>query len=108
MSKTPIQQELLEGITRRNILHERDVDSFIFSIKHNFSNYDWVKNSLFKNLSKRRYERLRWIYEDWMIIKNINIRSKINDFGYDPDRFIMVVNKIVRTLTNKPEFVLMD
>ena len=43
-----------------------------------------------------------------MIIKNINIRSKINDFGYNPDRFIMVVNKIVRTLMNKPEFVLMD
>ena len=101
-------EEKIEGIIRRNMLHEYDVDRLIFSIKHNFPNYDWVKNSLFKKLSKRRYTSLRWIYEDWMIIENMNIRSKINDFGHNPDRFIMDFNRIVRTLMNKPEFVLMD
>ena len=109
--KRQFNEELIEGILRGNILNEYDVDRLIFSIKHNFPNYDWVKNSLFKKLSKRSYETFRWIYEDWMIMKNmknINMRSKINDFGCDPDRFIRDFNKIVRTLVNKPEFVLMD
>ena len=83
--KRQFKEERIEGIIRRNILHEYDVDRLIFKIKHNFPNYDWVKNSLFKNLSKRRCERFRWIYADWMIIKNIDIRSKINDFGFNPD-----------------------
>ena len=78
----PIQHKKIEGVIRRNILHEYDVDRLIFSIKHNFPNYDWDKNSLFKKLSKRRYTRLRWIYADWMIIRNIDIHSKINDFGF--------------------------
>ena len=43
-----------------------------------------------------------------MVIKNIDIRSKINDFGDNPDTFIRDFNKIVGTLMNKPEFVLMD
>ena len=43
-----------------------------------------------------------------MIIKNIDIRSKINDFGFNPDIFIRDLNKNVGTLMNKPEFVLMD
>ena len=43
-----------------------------------------------------------------MIIKNINIRSQINDSGSNPDIFIRDLNKIVRTLMNKPELVLMD
>ena len=101
-------EEIIEGIIRRNTLHEYDVDRLIFSIKHSFPIYDRVKNSLFKRLSQRRYTRLRWIYEDWMVIKNIDIRRKISDFGDDPDTFIRDVNKIVGTLMNKPEFVLMD
>ena len=48
------------------------------------------------------------IYEDWMIIKNIDIRSKIKDFGFNPGIFIRDFSNIVRTLMNKPEFVLMD
>ena len=106
--KRQFKEERIEGIIRRNILHEYDVDRLIFKIKHNFPNYDWVKNSMFKKLSKRRYTCLRWIYEDWMSIKNINIRSKIHDFGFNPDIFIRDFNKIVGTLMNKPEFVLMD
>ena len=43
-----------------------------------------------------------------MIIKNIDIRSKINDFGFNPGIFIRDFSNIVRTLMNKPEFVLMD
>ena len=43
-----------------------------------------------------------------MIIKNIDIRSEINESGFNPDIFIRDFNKIVRTLMNKPEFVLMD
>ena len=43
-----------------------------------------------------------------MIIRNIDIRRKIKDFGHEPDRFIRDFNKIVGTLMNKPEFVLMD
>ena len=67
--KCQSNEETIKGIIRRNILHVYDVDRLIFSIKHNFPYYDWVKNSLFKTLSKRRYERLKWLYEDWMIIK---------------------------------------
>ena len=80
--KRQFNEELIDGIIRRNILHEYDVDRLIFSIEHNFPNYDWVKNSLFKKLSKRRYTSLRWIDADWMIIRNIDIHSKINDFGF--------------------------
>ena len=43
-----------------------------------------------------------------MKIKHINIRSKIDDFGFNPDVFIRDFNKIVGTLMNKPKFVLMD
>ena len=107
MSKTPVQRRNDKGIIRRNILHVYDVDRLIFSIKHNFRYYDWVRNSLFKNLSKRRYEHLKRLYEDWMIIENIDIRE-INESGFNPDIFIRDFNKIVRTLMNKPEFVLMD
>ena len=106
--KRQFNEEAIKGIIRRNILHEYDVDRLISSIKHNFPYYDWVKNSLFKKLSKRRYSTFKMIYEDWMIIKNIDIHSKINDFGFNPDIFIRDVNKIVGTLMNKPEFVLMD
>ena len=42
-----------------------------------------------------------------MIIENIDIRE-INESGFNPDIFIRDFNKIVRTLMNKPEFVLMD
>ena len=108
VKKSQFNEERIEGILRRNILHEYDVHRRIFKIKHNFPNYDWVKNRLFKKLSKRRYQCLRWVHEDWMSIKNINTRSKINDFGHDPDKFIRDFNKIVRTLMNKPEFVFMD
>ena len=83
--KRQFNEERIEGILRRSILHVYDVDRLIFSIKHNFPNYDWIKNGLFKKLSKRRYTILRWICEDWMMIKNISIRSKIND---------LVVNQI--------------
>ena len=89
-------------------IHEYDVDRLIFSIKHDFPIYDRVKNDLFKKLSKKRYTVFKWIYEDWTDIKNINIRSKINDFGFNADVFIRDFNKIVGTLMNKPEFVLMD
>ena len=106
--KRKFNEEVIEGIIRRKILHEYDVDRLIFSIKHNFPIYDRVKNSLFKKLSKRRYESFRWIYEDWMVIKNIDIRSKINELGFNTDIFIRDFNKIVGTLMNKPEFALMD
>ena len=106
--KRQFDEEKIEGIIRRNILHVYDVDRLIFSIKHDFPTYDRLKNCLFKTLSMKRYNRFRWVYADWMIIKNINIRSKINDFGFEPDRFIRDFNKIVGTLMNKPEFVLMD
>ena len=43
-----------------------------------------------------------------MKVKNIDIRKKINDFGFNPDVFIRDFNKIVGALMNKPEFVLMD
>ena len=67
--KRQFNEESIEGIISRNNLHEHGVDRLIFSIKHNFPNYDWVRNSVFKILSKRRYERLRWVYADWMTIK---------------------------------------
>ena len=112
MPKRQSKKERIEGIIRRNILHVYDVDRLIFSTKHDFPIYDRVKNSLFKNLSKKRYTTFKWIYEDWMILKtmtkSINIRHKINDFGFNPDVFIRDFNKIVGTLMNKPEFVLMD
>ena len=77
---------MIQGIIRRNILHEYDVDRLIFSTKHDFPIYDRVKNSLFKSLSKKRYATFKWIYEDWMILKtmtkSIYIRHKINDFGF--------------------------
>ena len=43
-----------------------------------------------------------------MDIKNVDIRRKINVFGFNPDVFIRDFNKIIGTLMNKPEFVLMD
>ena len=106
--KRQFKKERIEGIIRRNILHEYDVDRLIFSIKHDFPIYDRVKNDLFKKLSKRRYTVFKWIYENWMDIKNVDIRRKINVFGFNPDVFIRDFNKIIGTLMNKPEFVLMD
>ena len=41
-------------------------------------------------------------------MKNVNMQNKINDFGFNADVFIRDFNKIVGTLMNKPEFVLMD
>ena len=110
--KRQFKEEMIQGIIRRNILHEYDVDRLIFSTKHDFPIYDRVKNNLFKNLSKKRYTTFKWIYEDWMILKtmtkSINIRHKINSFGFNPDMFIRDFNKIVGTLMNKPDYVLMD
>ena len=96
--KRQFNEELIEGIVRRDRLHEYDVDRFILSIKHDFPIYDRVKNNLFKKLSKRRYERVRWIYEDWMIIENIDIQSKIKNFGFNPDIFIRDFNKLLELL----------
>ena len=48
---------MIQGIIRRNILHEYDVDKLLFSTKHDFPIYDRVKNSLFKNLSKKDIQR---------------------------------------------------
>ena len=109
--KRQFNEELIEGVVRRDRLHEYDVDRFILSIKHDFPIYDRVKNSLFKKLSTKRYTVFKWIYEDWMILKNmknVNMQNKINDFGFNADVFIRDFNKIVGTLMNKPEFVLMD
>ena len=40
--------------------------------------------------------------------RSINIRHKINDFGFNPDIFLGTLIKIVRTLINQPGFDLMD
>ena len=40
--------------------------------------------------------------------KSINIRHKINRFGFNPDIFIGDFNKIVGTLMNKPDFISID
>ena len=110
--KRQFKEERIEGIIRRNILHEYDVDKLLFSTKHDFPIYDRVKNNLFKNLSTKRYTTFKWIYEDWMILKcmgkHINIRHKINDFGFNPDMFIRDFNKIVGTLMNKPDYISTD
>ena len=38
-------------------------------VKHSFPSYDLVKDNLFNKLAKRRYEMLRWVYNDSMTIK---------------------------------------
>ena len=57
VKKRQFNEEQIKGIIRRNILHEYDVDRLIFSIKHNFPSHDRVKNSLFKNISKKDIQR---------------------------------------------------
>ena len=80
--KRQFNEELIEGIIRRDRLHEYDVDRLIFSSKHDFPIYDRVKK----------------IYEDWMTIKNIDIQSKINDFGFNPDYLLGTLIKLLELL----------
>ena len=92
----------------RNVMYHYDADRLIFSVQHNFPSYDLVENGLFNKLAKRRHRMLKWVCDAWMLIKNIDIRDKINGLGYNPDTIIRDFNKIVRELLNEPSFELMD
>ena len=48
------KENMLEDIIKRNTIHRYHVDKLIFSVKNDFPSYDCAKNSLFRNLAKKK------------------------------------------------------